>query len=104
MTLKKHAPIDLLIYAVQAYNRTHVNDGPDALLQDVPRASLAHSKATSRHPGVSFKLCDAQGRLLADGRVDIDRAGRRWLRFLNSAGTITALIRQAHSYAARRLN
>jgi len=89
----------LLAYAVERFNETCVNDGPDALLADVPRASFAQSTAApwggDPANGITFHLHDAQGRPLTEGRVGLDSANRRHLRWWPAPGSITFLLNEA---------
>lgn len=94
--MKRHTRNDLLAYAVERYNETCVNDGPDALLVGVPSASLAQSTVKPWGDditrGVIFQLRDDQGRPLTEGRVGLTRAGHRHLRWWPVPGSITDLL------------
>jgi len=75
-----------------------VNDGPDALLADVPRASFAQSTAApwggDPTNGITFHLHDSQERPLTEGRVGLDSAYRRHLRWWPMPGSIAYLLDQ----------
>ena len=87
MTTRRPTHFELLQYAVKSFDRCYVNDGDDAKLQDVPRASLAQSTSEPRgNVGINFYLRDEGARLLAEGRVELDGANRRHLRFWMTPG------------------
>ncbi len=74
----------LLKYAIERYQAAYVDDSDESAVKDVPHASLAQSTAEpwgDDHCGITFVLRDAQARVVAEGRVGLDRANRRHLRW-----------------------
>lgn len=77
--MNSYSDLDLLKYAIDCFVRQYVIGTTED--DSVPRPSLAQSTSEPRRPGIAFKLRDVQARLVAEGRVQIDSAGRRRLRW-----------------------